>query len=440
MDMSIQLFTLLLFGCFFLLLAIGVPFAWTALFLAIVFGFITQGPAIYSFIIYRTWHMMGNFAMIAIPLFVFMAAMLQYSGIADDLFDALYRWMGPLRGGLAITTILVCTVLAAMVGTVGASIAIMGLVALPAMLQRKYNKHLALGSVMAGGGLGIMIPPSLLFIIYGVNAGISIGKLFMGGIGPGLVLAGLYATYIGVRSYLNPAFAPALSKKERTMSLRDRFGLIKTSILPILLILGVLGSIYLGLATPAEAAGIGAAGAILCTAIRRRLTWENLKLACYSTLKTVGIVMWIAFGAFSMIGVFTLVGGAEFISGLLSGLPFGRWGILIFIQLILITLGMFLDPIGIVILCVPIFNPIVVALGFDPLWFGLIFNVNMQIAFLTPPFGFGMFYLKAVTTSDVTMTDLYRSVFPFILLQLVGLTLVMLFPPIATWLPNMMIK
>ena len=438
--MSIELLTVLMFGSFFLLLAIGVPLAWATFSLAVIFGFILVGPAISSLVITRTWEVMTSFSLIAIPLFVFMANMLRYSGIANDLFDALYLWMGPVRGGLAMATVLVCTVLAAMVGTGGAGTTIMGLVALPAMLQRKYEKGIALGSICAGGALGIMIPPSIMFIIYGVYAQESIGKLFMGGVGPGLVLAALYIIYIAVRSYLNPTLAPALPEEERAVPLRHKVALLRTLILPILLILAVLGSIYLGLATPGEAAGVGAAGAILCTAVRRQLTWQNLKLAVYGTMRTIGLIMWIVFGATLFVNVFTLGGGSQFIGELLSGLPLGRWGILIIIQLILILLGMVLDIIGIVILCVPIFVPVITALGFDPLWFGVLFNVNLQIAFLSPPFGYGMFYLKGVAPPEITTTDLYRSVWPFIILQTIGLVICMAFPKIILWLPNMMIR
>ncbi len=438
--MSIELLTLLMFGAFFLLLAIGTPLAWVTLFLALLFGFILEGPTILAFFGYRTWTIMTSFSLIAIPLFVFMANMLRYSGISDDLYDAVHQWLGPLRGGLAMATVLVCAILAAMVGTVGAGTTAMGLVALPAMLRHKYDKGIAMGSVMAGGALGVMIPPSIMFIIYGITAGQSVGKLFMGGVGPGLLLAGLYIAYIGIRSYLNPALAPALPREERATTFKENIVLVRTLILPVLLIMTVLGSIYFGLATPGEAAGIGAAGAMICAAVRRKFTWQNLKLSVYGTLRTIGLIMWIVFGAFAFIGVYSAAGGAGFVSDLLSGLPFGRWGILATIMVVLILLGMVLDDIGIVILCVPIFVPVITALGFDPLWFGIVFNVNLQIAFLSPPFGYGLFYLKAVAPGDVTTGDLYRSVWPFIILQVIGLFLVIAFPQIALWLPNKMIK
>ncbi len=439
--MSIELLTVLMFGSFFFLLAIGVPLAWTMLSLALFFGFIVGGPDIFPVYLFRMWKIMGSFSFIAVPLFVFMANMLRYSGIADDLFHALYVWMGPLRGGLAMAVVVVCTILAAMMGTTGGEVTLMGLIALPALLQRKYDKSIALGAIMAGGALGVMVPPSIMFIMYGVVTEMSIGKLFMGGVGPGLLLSGLYITYIGIRSYLKPALGPALSQEDRAgISLMHKIGLARGLILPILLITGILGSIYLGVATPGEAAGVGAMGATIITVLRRRLNWQIFKQVSFSTMKVIGLIMWIVFGAYTFIGVYTFAGGGKFIEGFLTALPMGRWGILILIQLILILLGMIISTGGIIFLAAPIFLPVIKTLGFDPLWFGIIFNINLQIAYLSPPFGLAMFYLKAVAPKEITTLDLYRDVWPFIILQAVGLGIVMAFPPIATWLPSQMIR
>lgn len=438
--MSIELFTLLMFGSFFLLLAVGLPLSWSCLGVAAVFGLILKGPVIFQLLLFRTYDMMLNFNMAAIPLFIFMANLLRYSGVADDLYDAVYNWLGPIRGGLAITSVLVCTIMAAMVGVGAAGITIMGIIALPAMLRHKYNKGIALGSICAGGTLGLMIPPSIMFIIYGVNAGESIGKLFMGGIGPGLLLSGLYIAYIGIRSYLNPRLCPAMPEEERAIGWLAKLSLFKSLILPALLILLVLGSIYLGWATPGEAAGIGAMGALIIAASRRKLTWSNLKESVYSTLNITGMVFWIIFGAYAFIGVYTVAGGSEFIRELIAGLPFGPWGILIILMLILILMGMVFDVTGLIVLTVPIFVPLIKQLGFDPLWFGVLFNINLQIAFISPPFGYGMFCLKAVIPPEITMTDIYKSVIPFILLQIVGLGLCMIYPQIIMWLPGQMIR
>lgn len=327
-----------------------------------------------------------------------------------------------------------------MIGTVGADVTITGLIALPFMLKHGYDKHMALGSIVAGGALGVLIPPSIMFIIYGVTVGESIGKLFMGGAGPGLLFGGLYIGYILVKCYFNPAAGPPASREELDMPMAQKLTLLKSLIMPILLVLGVMGSIFGGIATPGEASGVGALGAMICAALRGRFNWQNLKSTLYETMKTVGLILWIVFGAMVFIATYTLGGGAEFVKSALVALPLNPWLVLIIIQLILLFLGMVLDIIGITVLLAPIFVPVVKALGFDPLWFGVIFNLNLQIAYLSPPFGYSLFYLKAVAPPDVTMTDLYKSVFPYIALQIIGLILCMVFPQIILWLPTVMTK
>jgi tripartite ATP-independent transporter DctM subunit len=327
-----------------------------------------------------------------------------------------------------------------MIGTVGADVTITGLIALPFMLKRGYDKHMALGSIVAGGALGVLIPPSIMFIVYGVTVGESIGKLFMGGIGPGFLFGGLYVGYILIKCYLNPSAGPAAPAAEWQIPLRQKLGMFRSLVLPVLLIVGVMGSIFGGVATPGEAAGVGALGAIICAAVRRQLNWKNVTGSLFETMKTVGLILWIVFGAMVFIATYTLGGGAEFVKSTLVALPLNPWLVLIIIQVILLFLGMVLDIIGITVLLAPIFVPVVTALGFDPLWFGVIFNLNLQIAYLSPPFGYSMFYLKAVAPKDVTMGDLYQSVLPYMALQLVGIVLCMIFPQIILWLPNMMIK
>ncbi len=438
--MSPEILTISMFGAFFLLLGLGVPLAWTTGSVGLLFAFFLWGADSLSIVVLRIWDVMGSFSMIAIPLFVFMGNMLQRSGIANDLFQAFHIWVGGIRGGVAAATIVLCTVLAAMIGTVGADVTITGLIALPFMLQRGYDRKLALGSIVAGGALGVLIPPSIMFIVYGVTVGESIGKLFMGGIGPGLLFGGLYIVYILVKCYFNPQAGPAAPLEERSIPLLQKLGMFKSLVLPLLLIVGVMGSIFGGIATPGEAAGVGAFGAMLCAAVRRQLSWNNLKVSLFDTMRTVGLILWIVFGAMVFIATYTLGGGAEFVKSTLVALPVNPWLVLIIIQVILLFLGMVLDIIGITVLLAPIFVPVIKALGFDPLWFGVIFNLNLQIAYLSPPFGYSIFYLKAVAPDDVTMGELYHSVVPFIALQLVGMALCMIFPQIILWLPNLMIK
>jgi tripartite ATP-independent transporter DctM subunit len=438
--MDITLLSILMFGTFFALLAVGVPLAWVLSTLGIIFGFIVHGPDVFPIILFRVWGIMESYGLMAIPMFILMANLLRYSGITDELFEAVHRWMGPLRGGLAMATVAVCAILGAMLGTAGAGVIITGLIALPVMMKYKYDKNLALGCIMAGGGLGVLIPPSIMFILYGSFASESIGKLFIGGIGPGIVLALLFIAYIGIKCYINPKAGPALPKEERIYTFWQLLAMSKTLILPVLLMVGVIGSIFAGVATPGEASGVGAVGAILVCLLRKSLNWNNLKEALFSTMSTIGIVMWVCFGASIFVGVYTLAGGGEFVKEMLMALPMGRWGIFIAIQIILLLLGMVIDVIGLVVLCVPIFVPIIKELGFDPLWFGIIFNVSLQLAYLSPPFGYGMFYLKGVAPPDVTMNDLYRAVWPFMGMQIIGLVLCIVFPEICVWLPNLLIK
>jgi tripartite ATP-independent transporter DctM subunit len=437
--MSIELITLIMFLSLVALLLTGLPLAFVLGGLAMVFSYFLWGPNSMLLVALQSWNVMTSFALVAIPLYVFMAIILQRSGIIEDLFTVMQMWFGPLRGGLAMGTVVICTLMAAMTGIVGAAVATMGILSLPAMLNRKYDKRIALGCICAGGTLGILIPPSVITVVYAVTAGVSIGRMFMGGVGPGLLLSFLFILYIAVRSWIQPELGPAPSKEERQQySFKDKLIALRAVILPILLIIGVLGSIYAGIATPTEAAGVGCAGALISAAIYRRLTLENIKESVYSTAKTTAMILWITIGARCFIAVFSAVGGDELVVNFISELSVNRWIILILIQLILIFLGMFLDEIGIILLCVPIFLPIIKALNFDPTWFGILFLVNAQMDYITPPFGYTLFYLKGVAPSGVTMGDIYRSIIPFVLLQAGGLGLCMVFPKIVLWLPNLM--
>jgi len=383
---------------------------------------------------------MFNYVMIAVPLFMFMANILERSGLADDLYTAFHIWMGPIRGGLAIGTIIICTAMAAMSGVSAAAVLTMGIIAVPAMIKRNYNKSIVLGSVMAGGALGQLIPPSILMVLYGGVAGISVGKMFMGGVFPGLLLSGLFIVYIAIRAFLQKRLAPALPIEERRqISWKTKFVSLKAIVLPVLLIIGVLGSIFQGIATPTEAAAIGAIGSVLCGLIYRRLTWEILKIACLNTLKSSCMVMWIMIGSFLFVSFYFGAGGAEFVKETLVGLKVSRWVIIIGMQMILFILGSLMDPAGIVLLCTPLYVPIIKALGFDPLWFGVLFIVNLEMSYLTPPFGYNLFYMKSIAPEGVSMADIYKSVWPFVMLQATGLILCMIFPTIILWLPGLMI-
>ncbi|MDD5126964.1 MAG: TRAP transporter large permease subunit [Dehalococcoidales bacterium] len=434
--MSVELMTALMFGSILVVLLTGVPIAFGLGFLAVVFAWINFGSGMLGMVVTTAIGSMLTIVMIAVPMFIFMGEMLEHSGIAEALYVMMYRWFGPVRGGLAIGTVLICTIFAAMAGVSAAATVTMSVIALPAMLKRGYNKSLAMGCIMAGGALGILIPPSVTMVVYAFWANESVGRLFFGGLFPGLVLSLEYVIYITVMCYLNPNLGPSLPPEERA-SWKDKFASLKGVILPILLILVVLGSILMGVATPTEAAAVGAAGATLCAVVYRKFNWQMFVKSSQSTLKHTCMIMFIAMGASGFASVYEAIGGVEVVKNLMEGMAVNRWIIMVIIQVIYLMLGCFLDPIGIIMITVPIFIPVIIELGFDPVWFGVLFIVNMEAGFLTPPFGINLFYMRACTPKDITMVDIYRSVVPWVLMQVVGLALCMIFPQIVLWFPNL---
>src|ERR1051325_4598249 len=448
LDIDIAWLTVLLFGSLGILLALGLPMAFCTGSLAVIFLFIFDNPAILNMIPSRIFPFMTDYQLSAVPLFIFMAAMLEKAGIIEELFDAVYKWLGSVKGGLAAATVLACTALAAMVGVVGATEVTMGMIALPAMLKRGYDQKLACGSLLAGGTLGILIPPSVMAIIYAVVAQQSLGELLVGSIFPGLLLSGMYIAYITIRCYINPALGPSLAPEER-VSFKEKLRLLRNTIAPIFLILLVLGVIFFGIATPVEAAGIGTFGALIVCALNRRLNWVNINEAAIATLKATSMGMWIFFGATMFVGFFIVKGGQTFVADSIIGTGLPPYGILFLMMVILFVLGMFLDWVGILLLTVPIFVPILLKLSFDgvfgiagvkaediPLWYGVIFIVNMQMAFLSPPFGYSLFYLKSVAPPQISMAMIFRSAVPFIGLQAIGNALCIIFPQIILSLPS----
>jgi tripartite ATP-independent transporter DctM subunit len=438
--MSIGLITILLVVVFISLLLMGLPLAFSTGSTAVIFTILIFGPDVLIMITARIFTMMNNFILVAVPLFIFMACILESSGVAEDLFRAVHVWSGRMRGGLGVATIIASTIMAAMVGIIGAEIATFGMIALPAMFKRGYDRKLALGTVCCGGALATLIPPSVVFIMYGLMAGVSVGKLYIAGILPGLLLAALYSSYILVRAYLNPALAPAAPPEERNISLGEKFRMLAGLILPGFIVLAVLGSIYVGIATPTEAAGTGSVGAIISAIIYRRFDWRMVKDAAIQTMKITCMLMWLFFGASAIIGFYTLAGGTDFVAKALMGLPLGPIGILIVMQIIWMILGCFIDWIGILLLTVPLFLPIIQELGFDPIWMGVLYCLNMQVSYISPPFGPGVFYLKAVAPEDITIAEIFRSTIPFFFLMVLALAINNIFPQIALWLPGTMIK
>ena len=434
--MSVELLSLLLFGSAIILIALGLPLVFSLGGVAIVFLFLVWDVPYYQAIYWDARHILSSVLFLPIPLFIFMANMLERSGIAEDLYVMMHRWMGRLGGGLAMGTVLICTLLAAMVGLSSAAVVTMGVTALPAMIKRGYDKRLAIGCIAAGGTLGILIPPSVIMLVYAHVAQVSLGRLFLAGVFPGLLLSLLFVIYIGVRSRLQPDMGPALPPEERA-NWKEKVVSLRSVILPVALVIVVLVSIYKGVASITESAAIGAAGSIICAIIMRRLTWKNFKETNYETLKLTVMIMWIMTAALSLTRAYVVIGAIEFIKELFLWLPFGKWGALIVIQLTLLIMGCLLDPFGIIMLAVPLYLTTINYVGFDPIWFGIIFVVNMEMAYLTPPVGINLFYMKALAPEGTTMFDIYRSVTPFVLLQGLCLILVIVFPQIAMWLPNL---
>ncbi|NWF54228.1 MAG: TRAP transporter large permease subunit [Syntrophaceae bacterium] len=437
--MSIELITLLLFGALILFLALGLPLAFVLGGVGLVGCYFLWGSKGLFVVAAQTYGAMGKFTLLAVPLFIFMAMILEQSGVADDLYTMMHRWMGPLRGGLAIGTVLICTIFAAMAGISGAATVSMGVIALPAMLKRGYDKTMAMGCISGGGALGILIPPSVPMILYATLTAESIGGLFAGGILPGLLLAFLFILYIGIRCFFQPSLGPALPVEERA-TWAEKIISLKAVTLPVMIIVMVLGSIYAGVCTATEAAGLGCLGAIISAAIYRKLRWELAREACYRTASLTAMIIWILIGAYCFTSVYTGTGAHELMEKILLSIPGGRYAILITMQIVFFILGCILDPVGIIMICTPVFVPVIKSLGFDPLWFGVLFIMNMEMGYLTPPFGFNLFYMKAIVPPGITMGDIYRSIVPFVILQGMGLVIVIIFPDIALWIPRMLAR
>jgi tripartite ATP-independent transporter DctM subunit len=430
--------TAALFGAMMLCLIAGLPLAFSFGGVAVIFILLLMGPNGLFIIISSAFDGWTNYILIAIPLFVLMANFLERSGIARELYDAMYKWIGRLRGGLAIGTIVICAVFAALSGISALATVTMGLIALPSMLSKGYDKRISIGAISAGGTLGILIPPSIVMIFYGAFTETSVGALFMAGIIPGIMLALIFMIYIAVRTHLQPSLAPALPEK---YTLKEKIINLKSLILPMILILLVLGVIYTGIATPTEASGIGAFGAFLILVLTRRFTWKVLQESVARTLSITVMGLWIVLGAKSFTHIYVTIGAVDLVSGIINNLAVSPWLIIILMQLILIALGMFIDTLGVMLITIPIFVPLIISMRFDPVWFGILYTINMEMGYITPPFGFNLFYMKSIVEPmGFGMEDVYRSIAPFFFLEILGLVIVMIFPQLCLWLPSTMMK
>ncbi|WBU60089.1 TRAP transporter large permease [Paracoccus albus] len=435
--MSPTLILVLMFGGLTAFLLTGLPVAFVLGGLSVLFTVLFWDANALVLMILQIFDTMKSEALLGIPLYIFMAVLLQRSGVIGDLYRAMELWFGRLRGGLAIGTVVICILMAAMTGVVGAAVTAMGMLALPEMLRRGYAPGLATGTICASGTLGILIPPSVLTIVYSVTAQVSIGKMLIAGIVPGLLLGGLYILYIAIICRIRPDMAP-LRDDAPTATRAEKLASLTTLILPALIIVMVLGSIFFGIATPTEAAAVGVAGAALAAALRGTLKWPTISAACTETMTATAMILWITLGAKAYVAIFTGLGGADTLLNLIEGMNVNRYVILAVMMVLLVFLGTVLDEIGIILLTVPVFMPIVQHLGFDPIWFGVLFALTIQMGYISPPFGYTLFYIKSTLPPNIGMGTVYRGILPFFLLQFLGLLICTAFPGLMTYLPSLM--
>ncbi|WP_422075473.1 TRAP transporter large permease [Sulfitobacter geojensis] len=419
-----------------ILILTGIPLAFVTGLIAILFTIAWFGPMGVPLVSSRIYSFVNEYVLVAIPMFVLMASLLDRSGMARDLYDAMRLIAGRIKGGVAVQTLVAAVFLAAISGIIGGEIVLLGLIALPQMLRLGYNRALAIGTVCAGGSLGTMIPPSIVLIVYGLTASVSIGDLFLATVTPGLMLASFYIIYILIRCYANPEMGPPISDEELDIPMSEKLRKMRGVILPVGVAVTVLGSIYGGIASVTEAAAMGVVGVFLSAAIRREVTWELIRDSLKQTLETCGMIIWIGLGAAALVGVYNLMGGNRFIESTILDSGASPMVIVLIMMGILVVLGLFMDWIGIALLTMPIFVPIIIKLGMDPVWFGILFAMNMQVSYLSPPFGPAAFYLKSVAPKDISLSEIFRALIPFICIQVVALAIVLFFPDVALWLPE----
>jgi tripartite ATP-independent transporter DctM subunit len=434
-----QTLALLMLGAFFVMLMIGIPVAISIATVGFVFGYLGFGPVLFNLLPSRLYGVVTGYYWLAIPLFVFMGVMLEKSRLADDLLDVIGHLAGGLRGGMAIGIILFGILMGATTGIVGATVITLGLLTLPTLIRRGYNKSIACGAICASGTLGQIIPPSLVLILLSDITQQSVGTLFSAAVGPGLLLAGIYLAFILILGWLKPELMPAMPKDERDeVGKRELFiRFWKVVVPPIFLVVAVLGSIIGGVAAPTEAACMGALGSVLITAASRRLTWPILRDVARETTKITAMIMFILMMAQVFALAFRGLQGEELIEKMFEFLPGGVNSDIWFMLLLIFILGFFIEWIEISYIAVPLFLPILIAQGVDPVWIAMLITINLQSSFLTPPFGWALFYLKGVAPPGVTIGDIYKGVVPFVLMQLLALVIVFFYPQIALWLPKM---
>ncbi len=435
--MSIEWITVLMFGGMIVLLLAGLPLAFVTGLIAVAFAIPLFGVNSLLLVSSRIYSFMTEYVLVSVPMFILMASLMERSGVARDLFNAMSVWAGKLPGGLAVQTMGAATLMGAMTGIIGGEIVLLGLVALPQMLRLGYDRRLAIGTICAGGSLGTMIPPSIVLVIYGLTVNVSIGDLFAANLIPGLMMSSIYMLYILIRCRIDPTLGPPAPLAERSIPLRDKLFQLRGLILPAVVATSVLGTIYLGIASVTEAAGMGVVGTLFAAWVRGELNWAMLRASALQTMLACGVLLWVSFGATALIGVYNLAGGPAFVRQTMIGLDVAPIVIIFIMMGILIVLGCLMDWVGICLLTMPIFVPIIKTLGYDPIWFGVLFCMNMQISYLSPPFGPAAFYLKGVAPPDMTLDEIFSALWPFMLMQAFALSMVVAFPKLALWLPGL---
>ncbi len=440
--MTYDLLPLWMFVVFTGLILIGYPIAFTIAGTAFAFGLYAFGLEFFNLLPLRVWGVMTNFTLTAVPLFVFMGVTLERSGLAEDLLDTMGLVFGRIAGGIAISVVVVGTLLAASTGIVGATVTTMGLIALPTMLRRGYQKELASGVICASGTLGQIIPPSIVLVIVADILQVSVGDIFLGAFLPGLLLSGLYVAYVATTCFLRPALAPPIPAAERAAMAGGKLALkvVKVLVPPLGLMTAVLGSIFFGIASPTEAAAVGASGALALTIVNRRFNWVMLNQVMRVTTQLTSMVFVILVGATAFGLAFRGMGGDALIRNFIADMQMPPLAVFWSVMVLVFLLGFFLDFIEISFIHLPVLAPILTQMGFDPLWYGVVLGVNLQTSFLTPPFGYALFYLRGVAPPEVTTGHIYRGIVPFVSIQLIGMLLVILFPPMALWLPKLVFK
>ncbi len=430
MEFEIGTLSVILIVGLLALISIGVPMGFASGFMGAVLVFLYIGEHALGILLSRYYSLVVTYSFLSVPLFIFMASLLERSNIARDLYDALNAWLRKTRGGVGVVTAIMATIMAAMSGIIGGEIVLLGLIALPQMLRLKYDQDMSIGIICASGSLGTMIPPSIVLIIYGLTTETSITMLFQEAIVPGLMISGLIITYILIRTRLQPHLAPL--SDEPALTLKEKMSYLPGLLPPIGIVIIVLGSIYSGMTGITEAAGMGVVATLIIIFARKELTWFLFKDALVRTFKASGTILTITFGATVLAGAYSLAGGPTYVAETILAYDLKPMYLIFMMQIMFLIMGAFMDWVGIVLLAMPVFLPIVLALGFDPIWFGILFCVNMQVSFLSPPFGPAAFYLKSVAPPHISLTDIFRGFAPFVVIQLIVLACVMFFPELMT--------